>query len=125
MQGARCGFWFVTRVIRRPTAHPLQPAVSTPTRWLFAAIARGTNDKIISQDQAAQIRALYPPSASGRSWGLILFSGLGAVVIGLGVILLLAYNWAEIPKFGKLALVFGSVVGAHSVGLWLRWKRSP
>ena len=99
--------------------------MSNPTRWLFAEIERWTNDKIISEDQAAQIRALYPASAPGRSWGLILFTGLGAVVIGLGVILLLAYNWAEIPKFGKLALVFGSVVAAHSVGLWLRWKRSP
>ena len=99
--------------------------MSNPTRWLFAEIERWTNDKIISEDQAAQIRALYPASAPGRSWGLILFTGLGAVVIGLGVILLLAYNWSEIPKFGKLALVFGSVVAAHSVGLWLRWKRSP
>ncbi|HTO03076.1 MAG TPA: DUF2157 domain-containing protein, partial [Opitutus sp.] len=104
---------------------PLQHVMSNSMRWLFTEIERWTNDKIISPDQAAQLRALYPASAPGRSWGLILFSGLGAVVIGLGVILLLAYNWAEIPKFGKLALIFGSVVAAHSVGLWLRWKRSP
>jgi uncharacterized membrane protein len=99
--------------------------MSNPTRWLFTEIERWTNDKIISEDQAAEIRARYPASPPRRSWGLILFSGLGAVVVGLGVILLLAYNWAEIPKFGKLGLVFGSIVAAHSAGLWLRWKPSP
>ena len=97
--------------------------MSKPTRWLFTEIQRWTNEQIITQDQASRLRALYPPAPPGRSWGLILFSGFGAIVIGLGVILLLAYNWTEIPKFGKLALVFGAVVGAHGTGLWLRWKQ--
>ena len=42
-----------------------------------------------------------------------------AVVAGLGVILLFAYNWHAIPKFGKLGLVFGALVAAHAAGLWL------
>jgi uncharacterized membrane protein len=54
------------------------------------------------------------------SWGLIVFFGLGAVVIGLGVILLIAYNWDDIPKAGKLALVFGALAAAHGAGLWYR-----
>jgi uncharacterized membrane protein len=33
------------------------------------------------------------------------------------VILLFAYNWNGIPKFGKLALIFAAIVGAHIAGL--------
>ena len=50
---------------------------------------------------------------------MILFSGLGAVVCGLGVILLLAYNWQDIPKAGKLAVIFISILAAHATGLKL------
>jgi uncharacterized membrane protein len=41
------------------------------------------------------------------------------VIAGLGIILLFAYNWHAIPKFGKLALVFGSLILAHGTGIRL------
>lgn len=94
--------------------------MSKQTRWLLSEIERWTAEKIISAEQAARIRALYPEAAPAVSWGLIVFSGLGAVVIGLGVILLLAYNWQDIPKFGKLGLIFGATAAAHAAGLKLR-----
>jgi uncharacterized membrane protein len=93
--------------------------------WLFAEIERWTREEIITPAQAVRLRALYPDTSRRISWGLIVFSGLGAVVIGLGVILLLAYNWSEIPKFGKLGLVLGSVAITHGLGLWLRWSSNP
>lgn len=99
--------------------------MSKPTRWLLSEIDRWTSDGVITPEQASRLRALYPDTEKSVSWGLIVFSGLGAVVVGLGVILLLAYNWSEIPKFGKLSLIFGSIAAAHGVGLWLRWGRTP
>jgi uncharacterized membrane protein len=103
----------------------LQLTMSKPTRWLFGELERWKRERIITEEQAGLIRALYPDTTKRSSWGLILFSGLGAAVIGLGVILLLAYNWQDIPKFGKLALIFGSMALAHATGLWLRWKSRP
>lgn len=100
----------------------LQQIMSKPTRWLFGELDRWKREQIITEEQADRIRALYPEEVRKHSWGLILFSGLGATVIGLGVILLLAYNWQDIPKFGKLTLIFGSIAAAHGTGLWLRWK---
>jgi len=97
--------------------------MSQKIRWLVAETERWTKARIISAEQAVQIRALYPAAMETGTrppWGLLLFTGLGAVVLGLGVILLLAYNWDEIPKFGKLALIFGSVVAAHTGALQLR-----
>src|SRR5687768_13243210 len=96
--------------------------MSKQTRWLLAEIQRWTDDEIISFDQAARLRERYTAPLDGPPWGLIVFASAGALVIGLGVILLFAYNWNEIPKFGKLALVLMTVVGAHTGGLVL-YKR--
>ena len=84
---------------------------------------RWVRDRIVSPEQAERIRALYP-AAPTAPWGMIVFSGLGAVIVGLGIILLLAFNWDVIPKLGKLGLIFGALAGAHGAGLWLRGQDS-
>lgn len=89
------------------------------TRWLLAEIERWKAEGVVSAEQAARLRERYEKPESGPPWGLILFATAGAIVIGLGVILLFAYNWDEIPKFGKLALVFGAVIAAHAGGIRL------
>jgi uncharacterized membrane protein len=48
------------------------------------------------------------------------FSGLGAVIVGLGVILFFAYNWASMPKFAKLGTVFAALALAHGGAFYLR-----
>jgi len=96
--------------------------MSTHTRWLAGEIDQWSRDGIITAEQGARIRARYPEAVPAVSWGLVVFSGFGAVIVGLGVILLLAYNWDDIPKFGKLALVFGSTIAAHAAGVRLRAK---
>lgn len=96
---------------------PSTARMNKQQRWLSIEVERWTAAKIISAEQATAIRALYREPAGGVSWGLIVFFGIGAVVIGLGVILLFAYNWDAIPKFGKLALVFGAITAAHVGGV--------
>ena len=39
-------------------------------------------------------------------------------------ILFFAYNWAAIPKFLKLALVFAALVTSHGAALWVT-RRNP
>lgn len=90
------------------------------SRWLLGEIERWTEEKLISPEQAAALRGRYTAEPAGTvPWGLLVFATAGAIVIGLGVILLFAYNWAEIPKAGKLALVFGALLAAHTGGLRL------
>ena len=83
-------------------------------RWLLIEIDRWKTEGIVSAEQAARLRQRYVSSAPAVPWGLLVFATAGAVVIGLGVILLFAYNWDAIPKFGKLALVFAAVIAAHT-----------
>ena len=90
-------------------------------RWLHSQLQRWVREGIIDTADAESIGRLYPqPQAkTSRPWALIVFSGIGAVIVGLGVILLFAYNWHEMSKFAKLSVVFGSLVLAHLVGISL------
>jgi uncharacterized membrane protein len=96
--------------------------MSKQNRWVLAEIEHWTAEKIISAEQAERLRQRYTPSIEGPPWGLLVFASAGALVIGLGVILLFAYNWNEIPKYGKLVLVFSAVIAAHCGGLTLQRK---
>ena len=44
------------------------------------------------------------------------------MILGLGIILLFAYNWNVMPKAAKLALILFALVGAHAGDIWL-WRR--
>jgi uncharacterized membrane protein len=96
-------------------------------RWLHEQMRGWVMQGIVTQPQVEAIARLYPEPEAALPWGVIIFSGIGAGVIGLGVILLLAYNWDAIPKFAKLGLIFGFVIAAHMGGLWLfakdDWRR--
>ena len=101
--------------------------MSKRNRWLAQEIEHWLAEGLISKDQAERLRQRYPLPADGPPWGLIVFASAGALVIGLGVILLFAYNWAGIPKYVKLALIFAAVAVAHGAGLRLQreegWPR--
>ena len=102
--------------------------MSKPIQWLWEETKGWVEKGLISSDQAARIRALYPEPKAALPWGTIIFSGIGAGIAGLGIILLLAYNWHGIPKFGKLAIIFAGVAGFHAGGTWLfqrgeRWRQ--
>jgi uncharacterized membrane protein len=93
--------------------------MSKMVRWLFAESERWVREGIVGADQAERIRGLYPPPKPARPWATLIFCGLGAVIVGLGVILLFAYNWRAMPKVAKLATVFISLGAAHAGGLYL------
>lgn len=99
--------------------------MSKQRAWLLGEIDRWKKHELITEEQAAKIRSLYPGEPAAP-WGLILFSSFGALVVGLGVILLIAHNWQEIPRLGKVALIVGATTLAHGAAYWFRerggWK---
>lgn len=88
--------------------------------WLKNELELWVAEGLIRREQADAIRARYPEPPPGAPWSVILFAGFGAVMFGLGVILILAFNWEKIHKFGKLGLVFAVLLAAHAGGLYLR-----
>ena len=97
-------------------------SVSNHIQWLEEQLKRWVNSGIIQDNHAQSIRSLYPASQTTRPWALIVFSGIGAVIIGLGVILLFAYNWADMSKVSKLSTVFLSLIISHIIGISLFLK---
>ncbi|AXG69768.1 hypothetical protein KORDIASMS9_01995 [Kordia sp. SMS9] len=62
---------------------------------------------IITAETAQKITAYYEKPASENSNKLfIIFGILGATLVGLGIILIMAHNWDDLPKFVKLILAF-------------------
>ncbi len=88
-------------------------------RWLLGEIELWRNEGIVSVEQAQLLRDRYAQPPAG-SWGKVIFSALGAIIFGLGIVLLLAYNWEGMHRLTKLAFILGAVVLAHGLGIWLR-----
>jgi uncharacterized membrane protein len=87
--------------------------------WLHEATHDWVRLGLVSEQQAQAIRDRHPTAANAPAWGTIVFSSLGAVIAGLGIILLFAYNWEAIPRVAKLALVLGVLAATHATGLAL------
>ena len=93
-------------------------------RWLIQELEQWLAEGLINDEQAVQIRARYDLSDQSLPWARIIFSSLGAILIGLGLILLFAYNWQQMHKFAKLAVVLIALLSVHSLALWYRRENS-
>lgn len=62
---------------------------------------------VISTETAQNIEKYYEtkPSITGNRL-LVVFSILGSILIGLGIILIVAHNWDSLPRFSKAVFAF-------------------
>lgn len=95
-------------------------------RWLAGELAEWQVRGILAEDQAARILALYGTSeelAERRgARAIFTLSSLAALLVGLAVLLLIGYNWEEMPAAVKLAIVYSALVGMHGLGFILRYR---
>lgn len=96
--------------------------MSRHTLWLQSEINTWVHDGVIDDKTAQTITARYPDTPE-KSWGLFLLTAVGAIIFGLGVILFFAYNWADLSKFAKLALILLSLIVAHATALIIRIRQ--
>ena len=81
-------------------------------------------ESLVTDQQAGAIIARYGEPAVGRNRGKIggLFGFIGAMLIGIGVILFFASNWEEIPGVVKLLMILLSVLVSQYAGYRLRFE---
>lgn len=75
---------------------------------------------VISEDTAQKIAAYYnskPNSSTNRLF--IVFGILGALLVGMGIVLIIAHNWDALPKFAKLFIGFLPLLGGQGVCCYL------
>jgi len=93
-------------------------------KWLLNEIDLWVKEDVIQPEQGVALKNRYPAPAEGTAWGRIIFFSIGAILFGLGVILIFAYNWEKMHKFVKLAVIFSALIGAHATGCWLKRPES-
>lgn len=75
----------------------------------------------ISNDSADKIRGHY--EAGGGDWSKsAVFSIIASLLIGLGVISILAYNWKELSHTVKTVIAFTLLVIPQAIGFYTLWK---
>ena len=91
--------------------------------WLRAEIAQWLREGLINDEQANRLYERYPDTAVSRverPRARSIFASLGAIMLGLGVILLIAYNWEAMHRYSKLGMIFGGFVLSHLAAVALR-----
>ena len=74
---------------------------------LINDIEKLVGEEIISLETANRIKAYYKTTAANSSNRLmVIFGVLGAFLIGMGIILILAHNWDLLPRFIKTTFAF-------------------
>lgn len=92
-------------------------------RWLLNEIAAWRNEGVIDAAQAQRLIDRYG-NEPATAWGKVVFAAIGAVIFGLGIILLFAYNWEDMHRFSKLAAIFAAILAAHAGGWHLNRPHS-
>ncbi len=104
-----------------------QPLSEQQHDWLLGQVSSWRGRGILSEEQAGQILALYETGEERqerrRSWLLYTLSALAMVLFGAATLLLVGYNWAALPAWMKLLLIFGAIVGSYAAGIYLRYWR--
>ena len=70
---------------------------------------------LITEDQSAAIIDHFKLDQQANKL-MIILGAVGALLVGSGIILLLAANWADIPRGVKLAPAIAALIGAHYSG---------
>jgi len=89
--------------------------------WLLGEIPDLVSRGILSQDAAARLRAHYGAGGrgAGRQLGLTVTAVFGSVLIGLGIILVLAYNWQDLSRTIRAGISFLVLLGAQAAAGWV------
>ncbi|MDR1192542.1 MAG: DUF2157 domain-containing protein [Verrucomicrobiales bacterium] len=82
---------------------------------------------ILSTDGAAALRRHYAPLAvgkSGLSIGLTISAILGGLLVGAGIILLLAHNWDDLSRPARAGISIAPLLVSIGLSGFALWRRS-
>jgi uncharacterized membrane protein len=79
---------------------------------------------LLSGDQSTKISEYYAGQIRNRpNVALISFSIIGSVLLASGLILILAHNWSDLPRFVKTILSFSPLVVSQAIAAWVFLKK--
>src|SRR2546423_9772162 len=94
-------------------------------RWLLAELPELVTSGVLSEETADALRQHYssqPPDAPRRI-GFILSAILGSLLIGAGVVLLVAHNWDFLSRPVRCAIAFAPLVLSQALAVFVLLRR--
>ena len=95
--------------------------------WLHAELPALVDRGVLSADAAEALRRHYgPPDTVGVAGrlGQILLASIGALLVGGGIILILAHNWEDLGRPARAALALGMLVAAQGLAIYAALRRA-
>jgi uncharacterized membrane protein len=94
-------------------------------RWLLAELPKLEAEGVIDGPSAGRLRAHYGGSVEGRGRrvALAVCAVFGALLVGGGVILLLAHNWEHLSRGQRAAIALAPLVAAQVLAGWVLLRR--
>lgn len=97
----------------------------SPAAWLLAELPQLERDKIVDAETAARLRARYTQDAQSEpQLAAPLTALLGALLVGLGLILLIAHNWDQWPLTLRLIVAALPLAAAQAACVYTLRRRS-
>lgn len=79
---------------------------------------------LINEAQAGRIRDYYAQKPDRSSYrALLIFGILGALLVGLGIILIIAHNWDQLARPIKISLAFLPLIIGQGAGFYVLFKK--
>ncbi|HNT37152.1 MAG TPA: DUF2157 domain-containing protein, partial [bacterium] len=93
--------------------------------WLYGQLPDLVENQIVPEDVAEKIRTYYEPQSQQkpRSVALIICGVLGSLLIGLGIILLLAHNWNQLSRPVRTVICFAPLLLGQALAAWTLLKQ--
>jgi Predicted membrane protein (DUF2157) len=94
-------------------------------RWLLAELPELVANGLLSQETADALRQHYSsqPPETPRRIGFILSTILGSLLIGGGIILLVAHNWDFLSRPVRCAIAFTPLLLSQALGVFVLLRR--
>ncbi len=95
-------------------------------QWLYGELPGLVAKGVLPPGADERLRSHYGPVEPARPARLavIIFGVLGALLIGAGIILLLAHNWEDLTRPVRVVLSFLPLVLAQGLAVWTFLRRS-
>ncbi|MDA1202139.1 MAG: DUF2157 domain-containing protein [Planctomycetota bacterium] len=90
-------------------------------RWLADQLPGWEREGIVTLDGARRLRERYPVE-SARGLAQMIVGAVGALLVGTGLVAVLASNWDDFPRWVRLLLAFGPLAASQAV-TWLVLRR--
>ena len=98
---------------------------SNPIRWLYRELPQLVERGVLTPGAAESLRDHYGPlpETSSRRILLLVFGVLGALLVGSGVVLLLAHNWEFLSRPVRAGLSVAPLVCAQAIAVRVMRRR--